>query len=119
MMKVRLSATKEMAADGEPDKDDEIFLAERDASFPLTMTPAGSLDLPVASTPAKEINPAKKSTAKGFSDIKSTYGLRGREFVEKLTTPAKKAFANLSITPKTTLWHRRNSIRSRQLLRFA
>ena len=55
LMKIKLSTTKEMAAD----QDDVFFLAERDASFPLAMIPAGSLDFPVASTPAKVTDPEK------------------------------------------------------------
>ena len=118
MMKVKLASTKEMAADGEPDKIDEQFLAERDASFPIGMIPAGALELPiivkepvkamtpateklVVETPTKGATMERKISARGFSEISSTYALRGRDFVDKITTPAKKVIANLSLTPKT------------------
>ena len=58
----------------------------------------------VVETPIKEATLERKISSRGFSEISSTYGLRGRDFVEKFTTPAKKALAsvsNLSLTPKT------------------
>ena len=101
-MMVKLPATKEMADDGEPDEMDEQFLAERDASFPIGMIPAGALEFPITETPIKGVTQERKISAKGFSEITSTYGLRrGRDFLEKFTTPAKKALADLSLTPKT------------------
>ena len=99
MMKVKLASTKEMAADGEPDEIDEQFLAERDASFPIGMIPAGALEFPIIETPIKGKTQERKILSKGFSDITSTYGLRVRDFLEKFTTPAKKALADLKLTP--------------------
>ena len=78
VMKVRLSATKEMAADGEPEEEDALFLAERSTTFPATAIPEEDLEQPVASTPAKSTVTEKKSIPKGFSEIRSTYSLRGK-----------------------------------------
>ena len=80
MMKEKLSATKEMADDGEPDEIDEQFLAERDASFPIGRIPAGALEFPITETPIKGSTQERKISAKGFSEITLTYGLRrGRD----------------------------------------
>ena len=101
MMKVKLESTKEMAADGEPEEIDEQFLAKRDASFPIGMIPAGALEFPIIESPIKGTTQERKMSSKGFSEITSTYGLRGRDFLEKFTTPAKKALADLTLTLKT------------------
>ena len=58
------------------------------------------MEFPPIKTPIKGMNRERKTSSKGFSDITSTYGLRGRD-LEKFTTPAKKALADLKLTPKT------------------
>ena len=73
IMKVKLSATKEMADDGEPDKIDEQFLAERDASFSIGMIPAGGLEFPITKTPIKGVTQERKILAKGFSEIRKVH----------------------------------------------
>ena len=108
MMKVKLSATKEMAAEDESNTQDQFFLDEREVSFPISMVPAGVLDFPQPETPGQKAlstAPEKKASSKGFSDIASDYLLRsGKELVDKFTTPAKKSFppiTELRFTPKS------------------
>ena len=100
-MKKSLLRTQEMAAEDEPNTEDQQFLEEQGKTFPAGMLPAVDLELPVASTPAKSDEIVKKSIPKGFSDIRSTYSLRGKELVEMIASPAKRALANLSLNPKT------------------
>ena len=100
-MKMSLLRTEEMAAEEYPNVEDQQFLKDQGKTFPVGMLPAVDLELPVASTPAKTNEIEKKSVPKGFSEIRSTYTLRGKELVEKIASPAKKAFANLSLNPKT------------------
>ena len=50
-------------------------------------------------TPIKGTTQERKMSSKGFSEITSSYGLRRRDFLEKFTTPAKKALADLKLTP--------------------
>ena len=106
-MKVKLLLTKEMADDGLPNTQDQQFLDERDASFPVGMIPAGTLDIPTPQTPGQEATTTiqeRKPTAKGYSDVASSYLLRGKGLLmEKFATPAKKDFSpihDLRLTPQ-------------------
>ena len=82
MMKVKLLQTKEMADDSFPNIQDQQFLKERDASFPVGMIPEGTLDIPTPQTPVPETTATKRKkrpTFKGYSDIASSYVLEGKE----------------------------------------
>ena len=90
MMKVKLATTKEMADDGELNESDQQFLDERDASFPVNMVLVGALEFPSIATPTQgptRTTQERKTSARGFSDITSTYGLRGKDLLDKFTTP--------------------------------
>ena len=90
MMKVKLATTKEMAAEHEPNTQDQLFLDEREVSFPISMIPTGVLDFPLPRTPGQEVEPKqpeKKASTKGYSDIASEYLLR--------SGPYKTVYKNL------------------------
>ena len=86
----------------------QLFLDEREVSFPISMVPARVLDFPPPETPGQKAVstvPEKKASTKGFSNIASDYLLRSRkELVDKFTMPAKKSFSpitELRFTPKS------------------
>ena len=106
MMKVKLLLINEMADDGLPNARDQQFLDKRDTSFPVGMVPAGRLDTLTPQTPGREATTTiqeRKPKAKGYSEVASSYILRGKELLEKFATPAKKDFSlicDLRLTPK-------------------
>ena len=86
-MKKCLLRTKEMAADGEPRTKDQQFLEDQEKMYPLSMIPEGTFDIPTPQSPRPETTMTtqeKRPTTKGYSEIASSYLLRGKGMLESL-----------------------------------